>query len=123
MFKEEPGTAQQLAGSFNVTMDGWPSRRRGQGVLTLAASAGPLRHSELMKSDYMHMESVALNMAMQLWKLCMPLNCVHLVQEQQSSFSSAHLSRTFFNEYFIFSCLFVLLQEVGSIIGKVCYFY
>lgn len=65
MLKEERGSAQELARSLDVTVDVTlaVSEERSGSVdacsQRCSSALSPLCHTELMKSDYMHMESVA----------------------------------------------------------------
>lgn len=115
---EEPDTVQQLACSWNVTMDVTltVTEERSGSVYACSqrlclSALSPLWHTRLMKSDYMHMESVSPSNVMQLCNLCMPLVCtLFRLKKQQASFRTVHLSIRLFNDYFVksmFFCFFI----------------
>lgn len=127
--REEPDTAQTLACSSNVTKDvNLAVTEERSGIVDARSQRcppglSPAWHTKLMKSDYMHTESAALDTSAQLGDLCV-VHCTTSRKKQQKAVSSLlkeSLTKHLINMLLLF---FVdLLQEVGSIIGKVCFFH
>lgn len=109
---------QQLACSFNITMDVTlaVTEERSGSVDALSqrcpSALSSLCHTKLMKSDYIQMESVTLTTAMQLCNLCMPLFARCQGRRTTSSFSPELLPTRFFNEAFQKICIFSLFLSL-----------
>lgn len=106
MLRKEPGTAQQLACSFNVTTQvtlAITEERSGSvDACSQRCSSGLSRcHTKLMKTDYMHMESVALNTpCVTSARPCTGCTLSRKKKEKNTarSFSTVDLSKSFFIE-------------------------